>query len=112
MRLSDRHLKIIKEVEADGYVWLSHLSKNAQYRFRYKTARGFKGYYKVEGLTFLTKRVANALELGASDGDRKKLTVTQQLAVLEKQLYELERELYQLKGVGIRKVKRRYKDEW
>ena len=112
MRLSDRHLKIIKEVESDGYVWLSHLSKNAQYRFRYKTAKGFKGYYKIEGLTFLTKRVANMLELGVSGEGRKKLTVTQQLAILEKQLYELEKELYQLKGVGIMKVKRRYKNEW
>ena len=112
MRLSDKHLKIIEEVESDGYVWLSHLSKNAIERFRYKTKHGFSGYMKIEGLTFLTKRVAESIARGCRDGSRRRLTYKEQNELLEKDLVALERELYQAKKVGERKIKRRYKDVW
>lgn len=112
MRLSEKHLKIVQEVESDGYVWLSHLSKQAIERFRWKTRKGFKGYFKIEGLTFLTKRVADMLSVGSKNGDKPRLTYKEQVKYLEDQLIQLENELYQARGVGKIKVKRRYKDGW
>ena len=112
MRLSDKHKRVVEEMEASGYVWLSHLSTNAVMRFRYKTAQGFKGFIKVEGLTFLTKRVAEAIEYGSKGKNEKRMTYKEQVKMLEKQLVETERELYTAKGVGPIKIKRRFKDEW
>ena len=100
MRLSDRARYIIKEMEADGYVWLSHMPVNAQMRFRNRTRVGFDGYIKVEGLTFLTRRVADLLISGTKERDRKKLTFKEQIVWLEKQLIELEKENYALKHKG------------
>lgn len=108
MRLSERKKYIIDEMEKDGYVWLSHLNVNAQMRFRNKTKIGFKGYIKVEGLTFLTRRVADSLTLGTKERDRKRLTYKEQIEWLENQLIDLEKELYQLKGTGARKEQVRF----
>lgn len=108
MRLSERHRYVIEEMEKDGYVWLSHLSVNAQMRFRNKTKKGFDGYIKVEGLTFLTRRVADAISCGTKKPNEPRLTYKQQVEVLERKLVELEKELYQLKGVGARKEKVRF----
>lgn len=103
MRLSDRHRRIVEEMESDGYVWLSHMSVNAQMRFRNKTRKGFKGFVKIEGLTFLTKRVADTISSGTSKNRaEKRLSYREQIALMEERLVELEAELYRLKGVGAR----------
>lgn len=112
MRLSNNHTKIIAEMEASGYVWLSHLSANGIMRFRYKVARGFKGYIKIDGLTFLTKRVASAIDAGSKSSNKSRLTYREQVKFLEKQLVEVESELYTAKGVGKKKMKSKYKEEW
>lgn len=112
MRLSDNHLRIIAEMEASGYVWLSHLSANGIARFRYKTARGFKGYLKIDGLTFLTKRVATSIDVGSKSEGTSRLTYKEQVKFLEKQLVEVESELYTARGVGKKKMKSRYKEEF
>lgn len=112
MRLSDRHKQIVQEMESDGYVWLSHMPANAIMRFRNKTRTGFTGFIKIEGLTFLTKRVANQISRGCKGIDRRRLTYKEQVLLLEKDLVQLEKELYQTKGIGARKVKRRYKSCW
>ena len=111
MRLSNKHSAIIQEMEANKYVWLSHLTPNAVMRFRYKTRHGFKGYIKVEGLTFLTKRVAEMIEAGSTSPGKRRLTVKEQLILLERQLAELEQELYVAKGIGKKKLKARLEDE-
>lgn len=102
MRLSSRHRLIIEEVERDGYVWLSHLPINAQMRFRNMTRGGYDGFTKIEGLTFLTKRVAESIVDGTKSEGKKRLTLPMQVRKLESQLIELEAELYRLKGVGKR----------
>lgn len=111
MRLSNKHLEIIKQMEASGYVWLSHLSANGIARFRYKVARGFKGYLKIEGLTFLTKRVAMSVDIGSKSEGKTRLTYKEQVRFLEKQLVEVENELYTARGVGKKKMKSKYKEE-
>ena len=108
MRLSDRTKEIIEKMEKDGYVWLSHMPVNAQMRFRNRTKTGFKGFIKVEGLTFLTRRVADLFITGTKERDRKRLTFKEQIEWLENQLIELEKENYQLKGVGARKEQVRF----
>lgn len=112
MRLSKEHFNIIEQMEASGYVWLSHLSPNGVMRFRYKTARGFKGFIKIEGLTFLTKRVAESIEIGSKTKDKGRMTYKDQVKYLEKQLVEVESELYTARGVGKRKMKSKFKEEW
>lgn len=110
MRLSDRHRRIVEEMEADGYVWLSHLSVNAQMRFRNKTRKGFKGFLKVEGLTFMTSRVAEMIENGCKPKEaQRRLTYREQIAIMEKRLVELEAEVYRLKGVGAKHEIMRYR---
>lgn len=111
MRLSEKHLSIIHEMEANKYIWLSHLSPNAIMRFRYKTQHGFKGYIKVEGLTFLTQRVAEMIEAGSKSTGKRRLTLKEQVVFLERQLAELEQELYVAKGLGKKKLKARLEDE-
>lgn len=111
MRLSNKHYNIIAQMEASGYVWLSHLTANAIMRFRYKTQHGFKGYIKVDGLTFLTKRVAQMLENGSKSEGKRRLTLKEQVIVLERQLAEVEQELYVAKGVGKKKMKAKFEDE-
>jgi len=93
MRLSEKHYKTISEMKAKDYVWLSDLSKNAIMRFRNKTRNGFNGYVKVNGLTFLTRRVADSISRGAKDS-KPRLTLKQQNVMLENDLIELERRLY------------------
>ena len=100
MRLSNRHRTMIEEVERDGYVWLSHLPINAQMRFRYMTRTGYDGFLKIEGLTFLTKRVAESISDGTKDRGKKRLNLSLQVKKLEQHLIELEAEVYRLKGVG------------
>lgn len=109
MRLSSRHREIIEKVEADGYVWLSHLSVNAQMRFRNKVKKGFKGFMKVEQLTFLTPRVADMIRRGAMEKDAPRLSKKDQFEFLEEELVKLEKELFLLKGVGSRKEQVRFK---
>lgn len=96
MRLGEKHYKIIAEMREGGYVWLSDLSKNAIMRFRNKTRTGFKGYIKVEGLTFLTKRVADSISRGSKDS-KPRLNLREQNKMLEEDLIELERRLYKCK---------------
>lgn len=108
MRLSDRHREIISKMEADGYVWLSHMPVNAQMRFRNRTKNGFKGYIKVEGLTFLTMRVAEAIKLGSRTKSQPRVPLGKQLEEMEKRLVELEAENYILKGVGAKKEQLRF----
>lgn len=92
MRLSQKHREKIKEMEEKGYVWLSHMDINAQMRFRNRTRKGFKGYVKVLGLTFLPAEVAEAISIGVKRKDKPKLTLTQQVEYLQDKLAE--RELY------------------
>ena len=111
MRLSKEHYRVINEMEAAGYVWLSNLSANAIMRFRYKTQHGFKGFIKVNGLTFLTKRVARIMEAGSKAFGRRRLTFKEQIILLERQLAEVEQQLYVAKGVGKKKMKAKLEDE-
>lgn len=101
MRLSDKHRDIIREMRHSGYVWLSDLSKNAVMRFRNRTRAGFSSYFKLEGLTFMTRRLAAALERGVKRPGARRLTLKEQLQLLEKELFDAEKELYGLKGEGI-----------
>lgn len=101
MRLNDKTRNAIKEMEDQGYVWLSHLDTNTQMRFRNMTRKGFDKYVKIagpgkNGLTFLTKEVAEAIKCGANK-DGKRMTMFEQVryfkdrvAVLEKRIEELE----------------------
>lgn len=94
MRLSEKHRKIIKEMNSKGYVWLSDLSRNAIMRFRNKTRAGFDGYLKVEGLTFLTPRVADSISRGVKDS-KPRLNLRQQNMLLEKDLIALEKWVFE-----------------
>lgn len=110
MRLSSEHRRIVKVMESSGYVWLTHLTPNAQMRFRNKTRAGFDGYIKIKGLTFFTKRVANYLEKSTSAPGRKRLTYKEQVAFLEKELIALEKENYQLKGYILKNYEESFKE--
>lgn len=105
MNLSDKHRKIIDRMEADGYIWLSHMNINAQQRFRNMTRKGFKGYVKIggegtkSGLTFLTKSVANVISFGSAS-NAKPLRKFEQLELAIQKIADLEAEIYRLKGVG------------
>lgn len=111
MRIGKVQEKIIKEVESDGYVWLSHLSRNAIERFRYKTRNGFKHYLKIGGLTFLTKRLASEIERGSKTSKRRRLTYKEQIVKLENDLAEMEIELYRERNVAPEQIIRRYENE-
>ena len=110
MRLSSRHKEVIEIMEAAGYVWLSNLNENTIQRFRNRRRKGFKGYFKVEGLTFLTPRVVKAISRGTND-NKPRMTVKEQLAELEKDLIELEKELYLAKGESIQKLRVRLRKQ-
>lgn len=92
MRLSKMHRQKIAEMESKGYVWLSHMNRNAQMRFRNKTRKGFKGFVKEMGLTFLPAEVAEAITIGTKRKEGPKYTLTQQVEYLTAKLAE--RELY------------------
>ena len=92
MRLSQKHRDKIAEMEAKGYVWLSHMNINAQMRFRNRTRKGFRGYVKELGLTFLPAEVAEAISVGVKRKGKPRLTLTQQVEYLQDKLAE--RELY------------------
>lgn len=92
MRLSEGHYEIIKEMKKAGYVWLSDMHVNAQMRFRNRTRKGFDKFVKVEGLTFLTKDVAEALSVGVKRGSKKRLTLTEQVERLTEKVAKLELE--------------------
>lgn len=110
MRLSDKHKVIVDQMERDGYVWLSHLAVTAQMRFRSKVKKGFRGFIVIENLTFLTKRVAESISAG-TNAKGTRLTLGQQVEMLENQLVELEFENYRLKGVGPRQEKFKFATE-
>ena len=97
MRISKRHRAIIEVMEANGYVWLSNLPANAIMRFRYRTRKGFKGFIKIAGLTFLTKRVADIMTLATTNKNAPRLSLREQNQLLEQQLVELESENYALR---------------
>lgn len=111
MKLNAKRKQIINQAEADGYVWLSHLSHNAVMRFRYKTKRGFKEYVKIDGLTFLTKELAKAIESGTKSKTKPRMTYVQQVAYLEKALAKLELELYETRGKSILGIENKISDE-
>lgn len=111
MRIGKRHKQIIKQMECDGYIWLSHLHINAQMRFRNRRRAGFEHYFKLEGLVFLTKRIAEALSRGCKTPDTPRLTFKEQIVELENELIELEKEVYDLRGVGEAAQTRRFRDE-
>ncbi len=111
MRLSDRHRTIVEQMEKDGYVWLSHLPVTAQMRFRSKVKKGFKGFVIIENLTFLTKRVADFIVKGTIANNGVRLTLSDQVRLLEDQLVELESELYRQRGVGPRQEKFKFATE-
>lgn len=111
MRLSDKHRAIVAEMERDGYVWLSHLAVTAQMRFRAKVKKGFKGYIVIDNLTFLTRRVADAIVVGTVANGGERLTLGQQVQWLEERLVELEAENYRLRGVGPKQELFRFKVE-
>nr|DAH56618.1 MAG TPA: hypothetical protein [Caudoviricetes sp.] len=103
MRLSDKSKETIKEMEAKGYVWLSHLDVNTQMRFRNMTRKGFDKYVKIDGpgksgLTFLTKEVADIIQCGASK-DGRRATVYEQLEFAKNRIAELESKVSYLEGV-------------
>ena len=88
MRLSKKHLEVISAKEAEGFVWLSHLTPKAQMRFRDRTKRGYDKFVKVEGLTFLTKEVADFLESTSRKVTEPRMKVSEQLKVAERKLAE------------------------
>ena len=92
MRLSQAHRDKIVEMENNGYVWLSNMHVNAQMRFRNRTRKGFKGFVKEMGLTFLPEEVAKAISIGAKKKNKPRYTLTQQVEYLQDKLAE--RELY------------------
>lgn len=92
MRLSEKHRQKIVEMESKGYVWLSNMNRNAQMRFRNRTRKGFKGFVKEMGLTFLPAEVAEAITIGTKRKEGPKYTLTQQVNYLTNKLAE--RELY------------------
>lgn len=108
MRISDKHRAVINDMEKDGYVWLSHMPVTAQMRFRSRVKKGFKGYLVIENLTFLTKRVAEAMVVGTVANGGKRLPLGQQVRWLEDRLVELEAEIYRLRGVGPKQKKFKY----
>ena len=107
MRIGKQKETIIEGMKADGYVWLSDLSKNAVMRFRNWVRSGFSSYVKIDGLTFLTKKVAESLSEGTKS-DKRRLTLKEQNAKLVDEVYELERELYEERGVGPEQQRRKY----
>lgn len=98
MRLSKRHYKIIDVMKKGGYIWLSDLHINAQMRFRNRTRKGFDNFLKVEGLTFLTKELAESFSVGVKQGSRPRLTLTRQVERLQDKVASLERENQILRG--------------
>ena len=103
MRLSQKHRDKIVEMEEKGFVWLSNMDINAQMRFRNRTRKGFKGYVKELGLTFLPAEVAEAISIGVKRKDKPKLTLTQQVEYLQDKLAERElyiKELEALSGIS------------
>lgn len=98
MRLSKFHLKVIEEMKDKGYVWLSNMHVNAQMRFRNKTRKGFDKYIKEAGLTFLTKEVAKAFELGTKKENKPRLTLVEQVDYLINKLADREAYIKQLEG--------------
>lgn len=104
MRISKRHKAIIEVMEASGYVWLSNLPANAIMRFRYRTRKGFEGFIKVAGLTFLTKRVAEIMTLATTDKNAPRLSMRDQNILLEAQLVELESENYALRKKDLKTI--------
>lgn len=98
MKLSKRKINIIELMEQHNYTWLTHLSKNAVMRFRNARRRGFTNYAEVEGLIFLTKRVAEALTSGTRNPNQPRLTVGKQVEKLQAELAKLEQELYKARG--------------
>lgn len=101
MRISKEIENKIKGMEDKGYVWLSHLDINAQVRFRNMVKYGFKDFVKVSGvgkngLTFLTKEVADMLTVAANKGG-KRMTAYEQLREYKQRIATLERENKQLK---------------
>lgn len=105
MRLSSKHRKKIAEMEASGYVWLSHMPVNAQMRFRNRTRAGFTGFIKEDGLTFLTREVARAIEIGTKRKNAPKMTLTEQVKYLTSRLAERERYIKELENrLGINKL--------
>lgn len=98
MRLSKEHRDKIIEMESKGYVWLSNMDINAQMRFRNRTRKGFRGYIKELGLTFLPAEVAEAISIGVKRKDKPKLTLTQQVEYLQDKLAERELYIKELEG--------------
>lgn len=98
MRLSSKHRKKIAEMEASGYVWLSHMNVNAQMRFRNRTRKGFSGFIKEDGLTFLTREVARAFEIGTKRKSGPKMTLTEQVHFLTTRLAAREQYIKELES--------------
>ena len=98
MRLSQKHRDKIVEMEEKGFVWLSNMDINAQMRFRNRTRKGFKGYVKELGLTFLPAEVAEAISVGVKRKHKSKLTLTQQVNYLQDKLAERELYIKELEG--------------
>lgn len=101
MRISDKTRQVIDKMEAEGYLWLSHLDVNTQMRFRNMTRKGFDKFIKVEGpgkkgLTFLTKEVVDIIQFGAT-ASGKRATAYEQLDYAKKRIAELEAENASLK---------------
>lgn len=106
MRLSNKTRAVIEQMEKQGYIWLSHLDTNSQMRFRNLTRKGFDKFIKVagpgkNGLTFLTKEVADFVVCGgASQGKRK--TAFEQISCLKEQVAKLEAENESLRAQLLR----------
>lgn len=98
MRLSQKHRDKIAMMEEKGFVWLSNMDINAQMRFRNRTRKGFRGYIKELGLTFLPAEVAEAISVGVKRKDKPKLTLTQQVEYLQDKLAERELYIKELEG--------------
>lgn len=111
MRIGPRNRAIIEGMERAGYVWLTHLGRNAQMRFRNRTRTGFDCFIKINGLTFLTKRIAAMMEKGTKTEDEKRMTYKEQVLELEKELYEMELDLYDALGVGVQAQLFKYSNE-
>ena len=86
MRLSEKHRQVLESREAEGYVWLSHLTLRAQMRFRDRRKRGFSKFVKEDGLTFLTKEVAEYLETTSRPVKEPRIKMSEQVNTLEGEL--------------------------
>lgn len=107
MRISEKSKQVIIDMEAKGYVWLSHLDVNSQMRFRNLTRAGFTNFIKLEGqgktgLTFISPEIVEILKSGETRNGKRASAYIQlaeakkRIAVLEKEKSDLQEKVRKL----------------